>query len=621
VRAPLANGIRKWAVPLILLLADVVAVNLGWRLGLWLRFEGLIPRLFVESRHVLDLPVNLIHIACFAGLGLYHRLWRYADSRDVLRLGLAAGVATAGTWVAAYWVLSIPYPRGALLIGETLILLGVVGTRLLVKLAAEGEGGFRPSCARRVLVVGAGEAGRLVVRELRRHPELRSRPVGFADDDPRKKGMVVAGLRVLADRSNLAQVVSDRNIEEIIIAMPSATRQSIGEWTRLAAKTRARVRLLPGLYELIGSPVDLSKVRDARPEDFLGREPVKLPLDAAAKVFSGRRVLVTGAGGSIGSELCRQLSRLDPALLVLLGNEENQLHELAVDLSLERPQLRLEIVLGDIRDETRMRQVFLRCRPDVVFHAAAHKHVPLLEANPEEAVKNNVLGTRNVALAALEARVETFVYVSTDKAVRPVSVMGAAKRLGEMIVQSLNSAGVTRFVVVRFGNVLGSRGSVLPLFERQLARGGPLTVTHPEATRYFMTLEEAACLLLQTAVIGQGGQVLVLNMGTPVKVLELAENVVRAAGKEPGRDVAIQFIGLRPGEKLHEELLTAYEQLSATTSDRIFQAVQPAPPWTALQQELARLAAALQESGPARVRDLLFAIAGATPEQREAASS
>ncbi|MCL6581841.1 MAG: SDR family NAD(P)-dependent oxidoreductase, partial [Firmicutes bacterium] len=362
-------------------------------------------------------------------------------------------------------------------------------------------------------------------------------------------------------------------------------------------------------------------VRDVRPEDFLGREPVKLPLDVAAKVFKGRRVLVTGAGGSIGSELCRQLSRLDPALLVLLGNEENQLHELAVDLALEKPQLRLEIVLGDIRDEARMRQVFVRCRPDVVFHAAAHKHVPLLETNPEEAVKNNVLGTRNVALAALEARVETFVYVSTDKAVRPVSVMGATKRLGEMIVQSLNGAGVTKFVVVRFGNVLGSRGSVLPLFQRQLARGGPLTVTHPEATRYFMTLEEAACLLLQTAVIGQGGQVLVLNMGTPMKVLELAENVIKTAGKKPGHDVAIQFIGLRPGEKLHEELLTAYEQLSATASDRIFQAVQPAPPWAALQQELARLAAALQESGPARVRDLLFALAGATPEQREAASS
>lgn len=349
---------------------------------------------------------------------------------------------------------------------------------------------------------------------------------------------------------------------------------------------------------------------DTSLETLLGRDPVNLPLGAEAGHVRGRAVLVTGAGGSIGSELCRQLSRLGPELLVLVGNEENQLHELSLDLAEIPGAAPHRLVLGDIRDRNRMDQIFGRFRPGLVFHVAAHKHVTILEDNPEEAVKNNVLGTRNVAVAAIEAGAEVFVNVSTDKAADPACVMGACKFVGEMIVQSLNAMGGTRFVVVRFGNVLGSRGSVLRLFQKQVAAGGPLTVTDPRATRYFMTAGEACRLLVRSAVIGEGGRVLILDMGRPVRILDLAKGVIRQAGKVPGRDVLIRFTGLRPGEKLHEELANSYEMVSATAQPGILAARQEALPWSVLAPEidtLAHLAAAGDAGG---VRGHLFALTG-----------
>jgi len=365
---------------------------------------------------------------------------------------------------------------------------------------------------------------------------------------------------------------------------------------------------------LKSGPPDLPGVGVFEVERLLGRAPVELGCGRHTAHIRGRVVLVTGAGGTIGSELCRQLGRLHPERLVLLGNEENQLHDTAVDLGLQPAPAPFEVVLGDIRDQARMDQVFRRFRPDLVFHVAAHKHVPLLEANPEEAVKNNILGTRNVALAALRAGTDVFVNVSTDKAADPCCVMGASKWLGEMVVQSLNDLGATRFVVVRFGNILGSRGSVLPLFQKQVARGGPVTVTHPEATRYFMTAKEACRLLILSAAEGGGGQVLILNMGTPVRILDLAENVIRLAGKEPGRDVRIEFVGLRPGERLHEELVSHHEDIPPAP-DRagrgVLRARQPVVPWPVLRpkiEHLARLAARGEGEG---VREYLFRLVAA----------
>jgi len=432
---------------------DAALVSLGWQFGLWLRFDGAVPVLFDKTCDALTLSVVFVHLACFLVLGLHRRVWKYADASDLTRLAVAQSLAATGVWVLVYWAEGAAYPRGAVLIAELCIAILVTGLRLLIRLSVDAPS-MRARQGSRVLIVGGGEAGRLIAHELRRHPELNTVPVAFADDDPAKKGMYVAGLPVLADKGNLCRVVEEKGVDQIIVAMPSASRQAVSEWVRLCARTKATLRMLPGLYELIAGKVDLQQLRDVRPEDLLGREPTRLDSNAATRYVEGRRILVTGAGGSIGSELCKQLARMRPDLLVLLGNEENQLHDLAVDLQLEQPQARHEIILADVRDEVRIRQVLLHFKPHLVFHTAAHKHVLLLETNVEEAVKNNVFGTRNVCLAAVEAGVEIFVYVSTDKAVRPSSVMGATKRIGEMIAQSMNDVGRTKFLVVRFGNVL-----------------------------------------------------------------------------------------------------------------------------------------------------------------------
>ena len=594
-----------------LFFTDLACVLIGWTLALWVRFEGAVPSAFAALGWTLALPVAFVHAASYFSLGFYRRLWQYADARDLLRLAAGQAVATAGSWLVIYQGYQVGYPRSAVLLSGLLALFFVGGTRALVKLAASGQPWRRGKAGSRVLVVGAGEAGHLVARELERHPELGSVAVGFADDDPRKQGMVIAGLPVLADKSRLPEVVKGRQIEQIIIAIPSASRQAISEWVRLCVRTSARLLILPGMFELLNGQVDLARLREARPEDLLGREPAAIDLDRAAAYLRDRVVLVTGAGGSIGSELCRQIGRLGPRKLVLLGNEENQLHELAADLDLDCPDCPRQTVLADIRDQPRISRLVDQHRPDLVFHAAAHKHVPMLELNPEEAVKNNLFGTRNVALAAMAAGAAGFVYISSDKAVRPTSVMGASKRVGELIIQSLNREGGTVFVAVRFGNVLGSRGSVLPIFQRQVARGGPVTVTDPAATRYFMTVDEACQLLLQAAAMGQGGQVLVLDMGTPVRILDLAESVIRLAGKQPHADVPIQFVGLRPGEKVHEELLTAGEELRATSHDRIFVAQQEAPPWCALDRELGRMEELIRGGDGPALREVLFRLAEA----------
>ncbi|HSW09548.1 MAG TPA: nucleoside-diphosphate sugar epimerase/dehydratase [Bacillota bacterium] len=606
------NGRFRQAVRLshLLFLADLASIGVAWMLALWVRFEGAVPPWAATLSWTLLPPVVLIHAVSYASLGFYRRLWQYADARDLVRLAIGQAVATVGSWLVIYQGYQAGYPRSAVVLSGLLALFFVGGTRALVKLGATGLPRRRGKMGNRVLVVGAGEAGRLVARELGRHPELGAVAIGFADDDPRKQGMVVGGLPVLADRTRLSEVVASRQIDQIIIAIPSASRQAISEWVRLSVRTPARLMVLPGMFELLNSQVDLARLREARPEDLLGRDPAAIDLDQAAAYLRDRVVLVTGAGGSIGSELCRQIGRFGPRKLVLLGNEENQLHELAADLDLDCPDCPRQTVLADIRDQTRISRVLQHHRPDLVFHAAAHKHVPLLENDPEEAVKNNLFGTRNVALAALAAGVADFVYVSSDKAVRPASVMGASKRVGELIIQSLNREGNTVFVAVRFGNVLGSRGSVLPIFQRQVARGGPVTVTDPAATRYFMTVDEACQLLIQAAAMGRGGQVLVLDMGTPVRILDLAENVIRLAGKQPHVDIPIRFVGLRQGEKVHEELLTAGEEVGATAHDRIFVAQQEASPWPVLEGELQLLAEYVRDHDEPALRQALFRLAG-----------
>ena len=441
-------------------------------------------------------------------------------------------------------------------------------------------------------MVGAGDAGQLVVKEMQRNPALGYSPIGLVDDDPRKRNLRLHGVRVLGTVDELGRVVRDRRPDEVLIAIPSASGELRARIVEITGKFDVPVKTLPSIAELVSGDADLARqLRPVQVEDVLGREPVEIDFDSVSGYLTGEVVLVTGAGGSIGSELCRQIARIQPAKLVLLDNAEPALFEIERELVRERGFRAAAAVVGDVKDPVKLGQVFDKYRPSVVFHAAAYKHVAMMEANPIEAVRNNTLGTRVLADVAIEYGASRFVLVSTDKAANPRTVMGQSKAIAEWIVEAWgNRDGVeTRFVAVRFGNVLGSSGSVIPIFRQQIARGGPVTVTHPEMTRFFMTIPEAVQLVVQAGAIGGRGQVYVLDMGEPVRIVDLAERMIRLSGKEPGRDVAIEFIGPAPGEKLHEELVGDGELVSASPYPKIDLITQPPVDARWLEGELARL--------------------------------
>ncbi|NPV72988.1 MAG: polysaccharide biosynthesis protein [Pelotomaculum sp.] len=424
--------------------------------------------------------------------------------------------------------------------------------------------------AKPVLIIGAGVAGGVVAEVLSKNRNREFEPVGFVDDDPEKQQKILHGLPVLGTREDIPALVRRLNIEEIIIAIPSARGQVVSQIVEICQRSRARLKILPGFYDLITGRIKISKIRDVEIDDLLGREPVFLNVEQVAGYLAGRTVLITGAGGSIGSELSRHLARFSLKKLILLGRGEGSIYEIESDLRDNYPGLGMEAEIGDIRDRPRMDKIFGSHKPDVVFHAAAHKHVFYMERCPDEAVKNNIIGTRNVAEAAFRNGVGTFILISSDKAVNPASIMGATKRVAEMIIQTMNDRGGTRFAAVRFGNVLGSRGSVVPLFKRQIARGGPVTITHPGMVRYFMTTGEAAQLVIEAGALARGGEIFVLDMGRPVKIIDLARNLIRLSGYEPGKDIRFRFTGMRPGEKLVEQLVGDDEEVVPTGHKRIF---------------------------------------------------
>ncbi len=459
-------------------------------------------------------------------------------------------------------------PRTALIIDWLFSLVLVGGSRFALRILSE-QIGSKTNKGRKTLIIGAGDEGALVARELQKTSQLDWAPIGFLDDDPAKQKHVIYGVSVIGKVSDLASVLENRQVDEVVIAIPSAPGRLVRQITDVCRRKGIPSRTMPGMYELIGGTVSVNRLREVDITDLLRREPATIDDRLVGASLNGKRVLVTGAGGSIGRELSRQIARWRPSELILLGHGENSIFEALLELREDFPSLSLQPVIADIRDEARIESVFLERRPQVVFHAAAHKHVPLMEANVAEALTNNVLGTRNLVEAANRHAVERLVLISTDKAVRPVSVMGATKRLAEMIV--LNAAHRTSgaYSVVRFGNVLGSRGSVVPLFKKQIARGGPVTVTHPEMRRYFMTIPEAVHLVLQSAAMGTGGEVFFLNMGQPVRILDLVEDLIRLSGLEPGRDIEIAFTGIRPGEKLIEELSDESMSFSPTSHPEI----------------------------------------------------
>lgn len=546
--------------------------------------------------------------------GLYRRLWLYASVQE-LKLILAA--VTTATILVSIGIIGfatlgvfIGFPRSVLMIDWLLSLFFVGGLRFIFRLLGENRnqqtGNKIARITKRVLIVGAGDAGALVVRELQKNPQLNWLPVGFLDDDATKQKQQIYGVPVIGTINDLPRILANRQFDEVVIAIPSAPGRVVRLVADVCRLKGVPFRTMPGIYELLGGKVSVSRLREVDITDLLRREPTHIKDERVGATLGGRVVLVTGAGGSIGRELCRQIARWGPSELILLGHGENSIFEALLELQESFPSMLARPVIADVRDYPRLSSVFERYQPQVVFHAAAHKHVPLMEMNVEDAVTNNIIGTRNVTEVSLESQVERLVMISTDKAIRPVNVMGATKRIAELIVLDAADRSGRPFSVVRFGNVLGSRGSVVPLFNRQIARGGPITITHPEMQRYFMTIPEAVYLVLQAASIGEMGETFVLNMGQQIKIVDLAEDLIRLSGLEPGKDIEIVFTGIRPGEKLREDLWDDDNLFKPTVHPDIFRCEsQDDPKGEVLKQSVNELINLAQEGDASAVISLL----------------
>lgn len=552
----------------ILIVLDIISITLSGYIGLFLRFEGKVHESYFQTWAGFLPVVILFSITIFYLYGLYHQLWRYAGVNEIITICFAVTVSAIGSSLYMYLV-NPSFPRSVYIIAWGFNIACVGSSRLLLRILYYHYKG-QHSQRSRVLIVGAGDAGAMIARELQHRYYESKKLVGFIDDDRDKYNRILFGVRVLGDRKAIKKITELYDIQEIIIALPSAGGKQLRSIIEECKKTKCVVKTVPGIYELIDGKVSIQQVRNIDLNDLLRREPVKLDIARIADYLTGKRVLVTGAGGSIGSELCRQVAALAPKDLILLGKGENSIYEIHRELSNKYPDLRIEPLIADVRDRERIDRIFNHYRPQVIFHAAAHKHVPLMELQPDEAVRNNVFGTKNLVEAAHQFGAEMFILISTDKAINPTSVMGATKRVAELILQNMNRNSKTIYAAVRFGNVLGSRGSVVPLFQRQIKSGGPVTITHPEMKRYFMTIPEAVQLVLQAGSMAKGGEVFVLDMGEPVKIYDMACTLIELAGLRPHKDIEIKFTGLRPGEKLFEELLAAEEGTSATTHEKIF---------------------------------------------------
>jgi FlaA1/EpsC-like NDP-sugar epimerase len=542
---------------------DLVMVPIAWMCAYWLRFN-LSPLPDVELRASVHwLPVViLLQAAFFRWFGLYRGVWRFASIPDLIRIGKAVGLGVLSIAVVAFLYNRLAgVPRSVLPLYAGLLLLLLCGPRILYRMWKDR--GATMGSGRRALIVGAGKAGEMLARDLLRERGAEFQPLAFVDDDVRKMGREIQGLRVRNTCRKIPRLVEKLGIEVILIATPSASEKDMRRIVEICESTGVPFLILPSVQEALSGRLARS-LRDVSIEDLLGRAPVRLDREAMGDHLRGKRVLVTGGGGSIGSQLCREIARFPVDELIIFERCEFNLYRVDTDLARHHPSLRVKALLGDVTDRAAVERVLARHSPDVIYHAAAYKHVPLLQEQARQAVLNNVMGTRTVAEAAVAAGIKEFVLISTDKAVNPTNVMGATKRIAEMLVQGLNEASRTRFITVRFGNVLDSAGSVIPLFREQIKMGGPVTVTHPEITRYFMTIPEACQLILQAAAAGKGGEVFVLDMGEPVKVSYLAEQMILLSGKRPGVDIRIDYIGLRPGEKMHEELFHDQERLAPT---------------------------------------------------------
>ncbi|MGN2336985.1 polysaccharide biosynthesis protein [Clostridium cagae] len=561
---------RNWKT-LIIMIIDIFMVNMAYLFAINITLSGRfteIAKIYTED----VIAVSLIYLVCFYLFKMYESLWHLTGTDEFL-LGVGgsilAGILSIG--YTRFWGSVIPL--NVSVVGILLSIFFVLGYRILYRVYRRTllYIPFKYSSdQRRVMIVGAGSAGTMIINEMMARRELKYNPIVLIDDDKEKLGRRISGVKIVGNRYDIPYVVGEQEIDLILIAIPSLDSKNKAEIIDICKKTNCKLQIIPGIYEILSGDANVSRIKDVDLEDLLGRDPIVLDNKGISDYIQGKTILVTGAGGSIGSELCRQIAVYNPKRLILFDIYENNIYDIQNELKEEFPDMNLTVLIGSIRDRQRLHEVFSKYKINVVFHAAAHKHVPLMEDSPKEAVKNNVFGTLNLATEASKAKIDRFVMISTDKAVNPTNIMGATKRLCEMIVQAMDKQSKTEFVAVRFGNVLGSNGSVIPLFKKQIANGGPVTLTHKKIVRYFMLIPEAAQLVLQAGAFAKGGEVFVLDMGKPVKIYDLACDLIRLSGFEPNRDIKIVVTGLRPGEKLYEELLMSEEGLKDTDHQKIY---------------------------------------------------
>ncbi len=556
----------------ILVLSDIILINFSYILAYSFRFNFDIPSYEIVKFKNNAIIITIIYLIVFYFFKLYKNLWRYASIGEFI---LAVGACISSSLVAIIFgfIIGDRLPVSINIMAGLFAILLVVGFRMsarILRRCLDIKGRPCISSPKRVMVIGAGKAGTMIVKEMKSCKEVDYSPVAFIDDDKYKLGTYVAGVKVMGTRNDIINLAKSLSVEEILIAIAAMDAKTKKELIDICKETGCKVKLIPGIYEIIDGRVTLGKVREVNFEDLLGREPVKLDMEGISDYIEGRTIMVTGGGGSIGSELCRQIIKFNPKELIVLDNYENNAYVLQQEFKRDCVCGNIKYVITSVRDKNKLDSIFNKYRPEIVFHAAAHKHVPLMEDNPSEAIKNNIFGTLNVALCSDKYKVKRFVMISTDKAVNPTNIMGATKRACEMIVQSMDKRSDTQFVAVRFGNVLGSNGSVVPVFMEQIKKGGPVTVTHKDINRFFMTIPEAAQLVLQAGVYAKGGEIFVLDMESPVKIYDLACDLIRLSGYVPNEDIKIEFVGLRPGEKLYEEVLTEEEGLNQTAHKKIF---------------------------------------------------
>ncbi len=567
---------KRFRIMVILAVLDAIFISGSFFIALWLRHDfkiSAIPVEYVETFFRTIPFYVVIYFLVFSLLKLYRNILSFADQDDLFRIFIAYGIL-AVIGVASVVIFDFNMPRSYYLLGWLLSFMSTVFLRFSKRIYLSVVGVLGRLSSKKnyekIMIIGAGYAGRMLLREYTESDKLNAKVVCFIDDNEQKKGCILGGVPVVGGRNDIVSAAFKYNVDKIIYAIPSASGKTRKEILDICCETGCKVEIVPGIYQLVTGEASTSKLRKVQIQDLLGRDAISVNLDEIYKYISGKVVMVTGGGGSIGSELCRQIALSNPKTLIIFDIYENNAYDIQQELKKKYPQLDLEVLIGSVRNTARLDKVLGKFKPDIVFHAAAHKHVPLMEDSPNEAIKNNVFGTYKMAKAAVQNGVKKFVLISTDKAVNPTNIMGASKRLCEMVVQMMNrEAPNTEFVAVRFGNVLGSNGSVIPLFEKQIAEGGPVTVTHPDITRFFMTIPEAVSLVLQAGYYAKGGEIYVLDMGQPVKIADMARNLIKLSGFEPDFDIKIEFTGLRPGEKLYEELLMDEEGLQDTDNKLI----------------------------------------------------